>query len=531
MTEEKSHCKMSQNTAKKILTHILIFLIIQIHRVFDFMVDFLFGLYYNRMVQKVPPIRDELLLCSAVELAEKIKTKQVSVEKVVRTFIERAKEVNKIINAITEDRFEAALVEAKNADIFMSQSDSNWQLIQGKPFFGVPFTTKESNAVEGMLHTLGLLNRRQQRATVDAPVVARMKQAGGILIATTNVPEINLWQETRNNLYGQTLNPYDTTRTVGGSSGGEAAIVAACGSAISVAGDIGGSTRMPAFYNGLFGHKPTAGVLPMVGLGLRTEEIPESMVAAGPICKKAIDLEPALAVFAGNKAPLLSLGQKVNLDKLRVFYQEFSGELRSSTIDSAQRDALSRAVDHFRRLTGSAKKIRMPGSEYSYKLWRYWMTREKSDFKLDITNGRYHANATTELIRFLTGRSEFTLAAVAKLCEEQYFPKEDPHWAKQVTSALTEYLTDKLGDNGVLFYPSCPTTAGYHYSAFFKPYNFSYWCLFNVLRFPACQVPMGVDKNGHPVGIQVVAAPHNDNICIAVATELEKAFGGWVQPS
>lgn len=87
-----------------------------------------------------------------------------------------------------------------------------------------------------------------------------MKNAGGILIAKTNIPELNLWCESRNNLYGQTCNPYNTTRNVGGSSGGEGAIITACGAAISIGSDIGGSTRMPAFFNGVFGHKPTEGL-------------------------------------------------------------------------------------------------------------------------------------------------------------------------------------------------------------------------------------------------------------------------------
>lgn len=110
-----------------------------------------------------------------------------------------------------------------------------------------------------MIHSLGLVCRRNIRAEEDATVIRYMKDAGAILIATTNVPELNLWVESRNNLYGQTNNPYDTTRTVGGSSGGEAALMSSCGIPISVASDIGGSTRMPAFFNGLFGHKPSEG--------------------------------------------------------------------------------------------------------------------------------------------------------------------------------------------------------------------------------------------------------------------------------
>lgn len=106
---------------------------------------------------------------------------------------------------------------------------------------------------------MGMIKRRNHRSKSDATVVANLKKAGGILIAKTNIPELNLWVESRNNLYGQTCNPYNTTRTVGGSSGGEGAIIAACGSALSIGSDIGGSTRIPAFYNGVFGMKPSEG--------------------------------------------------------------------------------------------------------------------------------------------------------------------------------------------------------------------------------------------------------------------------------
>lgn len=104
-----------------------------------------------------------------------------------------------------------------------------------------------------------MLGRRNYCSEDDATTVRLLKEAGAILIAKTNVPELNLWTESRNNLFGQTNNPYNTTRTVGGSSGGEGALMAASGTPLSLASDIGGSTRMPAFFNGLFGHKPSEG--------------------------------------------------------------------------------------------------------------------------------------------------------------------------------------------------------------------------------------------------------------------------------
>lgn len=530
-TQKNGTCTSVIEVSKMIAMDFLKCLIVQLHAIFDFLVDFFFGLYYDQDVKKVPPIRNNLLLMSASELAEKIRTKQVSCEEVVKIFIDRAKEVNKIINAVVEDRYHDALEEAKEVDKLLQTQENIDDIKVKKPFLGIPFTTKESIEAKGMLHTMGLTNRSDFRSKEDATVVNFVKNAGGILIAKTNIPELNLWCESRNNLYGQTCNPYNTTRNVGGSSGGEGAIITACGAAISIGSDIGGSTRMPAFFNGVFGHKPTEGLTPVKGVGLRQDDYPNSMAEAGPICKRAEDLIPFLKVLIGEKVSLLKLDTVVDLKNLNIFYQESSGDLRASKVNSDMKVALLKAVHHFKEITGSATKLKIPGSQYSYRLWRFWMTQETLDFKSSITNGKYRANAITEVSKLLTGKSELTLAAILKLIDEDILPKENPEWAMNVTANMKKYLMDKLGNNGILFYPSSPFPAGYHYTAYLRPFNFGYWCLFNALRFPVCQVPLGLDKNGVPVGVQVVATPYNDHLCMAVARELEKAFGGWVPPA
>ena len=467
---------------------------------------------------------------SASELAEKIRAKKVSSVAVVTAFIERAKEINSAINAVVEDRYIDALEEAKEVDTLIQKCENIDAIKEKKPFLGVPFTTKESIEAKGMLHTMGLINRRDFRSQEDATVVNFVKNAGGILIAKTNIPELNLWTESRNNLYGQTCNPYNTTRNVGGSSGGEGAIIAACGAAVSIGSDIGGSTRMPAFFNGVFGHKPTEGLTPLKGVGLRQTDYPNSMAESGPICKRAEDLVPFLKVLVGEKVSLLKLDTVVDLKYLKIFYQESSGDLRASKVNSEMKTALLKAVQHFQEITGSATKVKIPGSQYSYRLWRFWMSQENFDFKSSITNGKFRANAITEISKLLTGNSELTLAAIIKLIDEDLLPKENAEWALNITANMKKYLMEKLENNGVLFYPSSPFPASYHYTAYLRPFNFGYWCLFNVLRFPVCQVPLGLDKNGLPVGVQVVAAPFNDHLCLAVARELEKTFGGWVPP-
>ncbi|KAK0083794.1 hypothetical protein PV325_008224 [Microctonus aethiopoides] len=519
------------NMMKKLLCSLLRCTLVQIHCLFDYIVTLIFSFYYWGKANKVPPVDDDLLLDSAIVLAEKIRNKKVSSEHVVTTFINRCKQVNGLLNVIVDERYDEAIEEAKEVDRLLARSTDINMLKATKPFLGVPFTTKESNEAKGLLHSMATVARKGYRSKEDATVVASVKSSGAILIAKTNIPELNQWVESRNIIYGQSNNPYNTTRTVGGSSGGDAAITAACGVPFALGSDIGGSIRMPAFFNGVFGFKPSENTTPLKGVGMRDVDFTSTMAEAGPICKCADDLIPLLKIIVSKTESRLKLDSPVDLKKLHIFYQESSGDLRISMINAEMRDVFMKAVDYFRDLTGSAQKIKLPGSEYSFRLWRYWMTREGVDFKSDITNRTSRTSATAEIKKLLTRNSNITLAALLKIIDEDFFPKDKKHWAEEVTNNMREYLLEKLGDNGVFFFPSSPFPASYHNSYFLRPYNFGYWALMNVLRLPTCQIPLGLDSEGLPVGIQVVAAPYQDHLCIAVAKELEKSFGGWVPPS
>ncbi|XP_014210386.1 fatty-acid amide hydrolase 2-like [Copidosoma floridanum] len=489
-------------TCKNFALGIAKFIFIQIHWLIDYVVEFAFGLYYGNKAQKVPSVKNKLLLESTVSLAKKIREKNISSEEVVKAFIERCKEVNGLLNAVVEERYKEAIKEAQEVDNMLKDEQLDIEhLEKSKPLLGVPFTTKESNEVKDLLHSMGTLSRKGHRSSEDATVVKYVKEAGAIIIGKTNIPELNQWIESRNYIYGQTNNPYNTTRTVGGSSGGDAAIVAACGVPFAVGSDIGGSIRIPAAWNGVFGMKPSEGMTSMKGIGLRKKDYLESMAEAGPLCKKAEDLEMLVKIFSG---PLLKapINTQIDLKKLHIFYQESSGDLRASQLSFAAHNAVIKAAKHFEQLTGSATKITLPGSEYSFRLWRYWMTQEDADFTADLTNNKGHTSAIAEICKALQGNREVTLAALLKLIDHDFFPKENEQWAKSVTENMKSYLIEKLGDNGILLYPTF-NSAQYHNQPYFSPFSFGYWALFNVLKVPVCQVPMGLDEKGMPIGIQM----------------------------
>lgn len=156
------------------------------------------------------------------------------------------------------------------------------------------------------------------------------------------------------------------------------------------------------------------------------------------------------------------------------------------------------------------------------------MTKEGIDFKHELTNRHNYANVFIEFAKKFIGQCEYTLAALFKLADD-VLPKEKEQWAEDTTKSLKTKMLNEIG-NGVLLFPSYTFPAPHHYTCFFRPFNYSYWGIFNVLKFPVTQVPLGLSKEGLPVGIQVVAAPYNDHLTIAVAKYLEMQFGGYVPP-
>ncbi|ETN61596.1 amidase [Anopheles darlingi] len=505
-----------------------------LHLLIDKLLYVVMKWYWGPAKQRCPTLQRKNLIVtySAVELAQKIRTSQVTCYEVVSAFIDRLNEVNPLVNAVMDGPFLDALDEARLIDQRLKQGLIDAAELKAKPFLGVPFTTKDSTAVKDRLHTLGITARRTVRANADAECVRLMKEAGAIIIATTSIPEINRWQETRNNIIGQTNNPYDNRRTVGGSSGGEGALLAACATPVGLGTDIGGSIRMPAFYCGVYGHKPTTGIVNTRGCSLRTGREPSTMVVAGPMTRYATDLLPIMKVLVGpEKVIALKFDEPTDIRKLRYFYITESGDIKCSAVQTTLQNAMKRVVDHFATNvvpSAGVQPVTLTGTDRTTNMWRYWMTQEPANFATLLGNGK-PLSPLVELAKKLTGRSEYTMASLYSLIDT-LLPQEREDTIRELTRICDQELTDLLGDDGILFYHSCTHTAPYHYAPFVNVYNFSYWCLFNVLHLPATQVPLGLDADGLPLGIQIVATRNRDRHCLAVAEEIERALNGRIPP-
>eukprot|EP00009_Paramoeba_aestuarina_P010653 CAMPEP_0201540336 /NCGR_PEP_ID=MMETSP0161_2-20130828/70887_1 /ASSEMBLY_ACC=CAM_ASM_000251 /TAXON_ID=180227 /ORGANISM="Neoparamoeba aestuarina, Strain SoJaBio B1-5/56/2" /LENGTH=231 /DNA_ID=CAMNT_0047947797 /DNA_START=225 /DNA_END=917 /DNA_ORIENTATION=- len=223
----------------------------------------------------------------AFELAKKIRQKTYTSQQVVDIFISEIVEVNGIINAVVVPQFEVAREEAKHADKIIEEAQ---HLDTLPPLLGVPISVKESFSVKGLPFTSGLIKRKNVVAADDADVIKNLRKSGAIVIGLTNMSELCMWYESSNPIYGRTKNPYNPMRIAGGSSGGEGSILGSGASVIGVGADVGGSIRLPSFFNGIFGHKPTALLVSNTGQYPNAEGEAVRMLSTGPMARYSTDL-------------------------------------------------------------------------------------------------------------------------------------------------------------------------------------------------------------------------------------------------
>src|SRR2546426_3819020 len=237
---------------------------------------------------------DDIIYASATTLARAIRAKEISSAEVVHAYLQRIEAVNPQLNAVVQLRAEAAQAEARAADAALARG----QLLG--PLHGVPMTIKDSLDTAGVITTGGAKGRATLVPEQDATVVARLRAAGAILLGKTNTPELTLSGETDNLVYGRTNNPYDVSRTPGGSSGGAGAILAAGGSVLDIGSDTGGSIRLPAHFCGIAGIKPTSGRVPRTGhivpFGMGAVD---ALTQLGPMARYVEDLILTLPIIAG----------------------------------------------------------------------------------------------------------------------------------------------------------------------------------------------------------------------------------------
>lgn len=493
---------------------------------------------YGERPPRVPPAKNPLLQLSACTIARKIRLKEISSRHVVQAYIDRIKEVNPIINAVVEERFEAALKDAIICDQNIKDGKvSVLELEKSKPFYGVPFSVKETCTVKGMSQTGGSMIRKGMKAAEDGEAVALLRKSGGIPLCVTNTPELCAGFDSSNHLAGRTCNAYDTRCTAGGSSGGEGAIIGTGSSLIGIGSDVGGSVRVPALFNGIFGHKPTSGVVPIIGHYPFYDEVNfKQYLVLGPMARYAEDLHLAMKVLSVKSNRDLHLDDPVDFKKLKVFYLEDIGDSFAfiPTI-SEIRACIKKAAMYLKDCGSTVQKY--PKDSLLHMIdptvATLFSVPELPIVLFDPDDPKKEKGMYSELFKSLFGLSQFTRTLIIMKFIAEFKGFMTP-WKiseyKTKGREISKDFQELLGDDGVFIFPTFPVTAPIGRTIFLYTAEAMYCSPWNINGFPSTHVPMGLNKEGMPIGFQVIAAPYQDRLCLAVAKELEKHFGGWIPP-
>ena len=457
----------------------------------------------------------DLISSSATSQAAAIKQKSVSAEEVVLAHLDRIEAVNPTLNAVVQRCDEAALSEARGADADIARGD-----IRG-PLHGVPMTIKDSIDTAGVITSAGTMGRASFVPDRDATVVSRLRQAGAILLGKTNTPELTLGAETDNLVYGRTNNPYDPALTPGGSSGGAAAIVAACGSAFDLGSDTGGSVRQPAHFCGIAGLKPTSGRVPSTGhivsydLGALN-----SLTQIGPLARQVEDIALILPIIAGvdwrdpGVVPMpLGDPDAVELSGLRGALCVDNG-IVSPTPETAQ--AVQESVTALAEQGVEVAEAWPEEAAALCDMWRELLVADGSAWVQRLLD----AAGTTEVHPLLKNRflgsvpisvSEYT-ALMTRL--------------DRLRSAMVSFIADY----DFIVSPANAFPAAPHGQVFAGGDGFTYSRIFNLTGWPAIVIRGGTSPEGLPIGVQVAARPWREDVVLAVAAHLERVSGGWRRP-
>ncbi|XP_033871819.1 fatty-acid amide hydrolase 2-B [Acipenser ruthenus] len=488
---------------------------------------------------RVSSAKNPLLLLSGVQLARRIRRREVSCVEVIQAYISRIEAVNPLVNAVVKDRFASALQEADQVDKLVAEESEDEASLEEKfPLLGVPLSVKESIALQGMPNSSGLVSRRDVVSHSDAAVVSLLKRAGAVPLGVTNCSELCMWLESSNNVYGRSNNPYSLDRIVGGSSGGEGCILASAGSVIGIGSDIGGSIRMPAFFNGVFGHKPTIGVVPNEGQFPNASGPQVDFLCTGPLCRYAEDLAPLLRIMAGPQAERLNLSEEVNLKQVKFYSMVHDGgSLFVSPVDRQLVDAQYQLIERLEADLGvKVQQVQIPEFKYAFQIWAAMMSSKNADGKAAQSfTGLMGDHGKPvwplwELLKWILGLSYHTLPAIGLGLAEKLQSSKPSNDLLKKTQALRREMERLLGSDGVFLYPSHPKIAPKHHHPIFTPFNFIYTGIFNILGLPVTQCPLGLSTEGLPLGIQLVSNLYNDRLSIATARYVETAFGGWRDP-
>lgn len=479
-------------------------------------------------------LKAPLEFVSAAQIARAIRGREISSHQVTAHLLRRIDELNPQINAIVTLLAESALARAQQADAALARGEC-WG-----PLHGVPCTVKDTFEMAGVRTTAGTEELRDYVPGENSMVVDRLNNAGAIILGKTNTPALGADWQTYNSIFGVTNNPRDLKRTPGGSSGGCAAAIAAGFSYLSVGSDMGGSIRIPAAFCGIYGHKPSLGLIPSKGHIPPLPGKPPStsgLGVRGPLARNPADLALAMQVLGGPEAAdsiawrwSLPAPRGARISDYRI---GFMFDDLACPVSAEVRVVLDSAVEALGR-AGAEIEPGWPNSlipEHQYKVYRYLSLARKGVHSAGGRKAQRLSALVDELDSDATARSWANMkkqlfsakgaSAAARHLWNEYFRTHDAFLLPVAfVPAFPHEHTEPWEDRWL------QTSEGP------QPYlNLPYWASFATLAgLPVTSAPAGFTPAGLPVGIQIIGPYLEDATAIDLAGRLADLAGGYRAP-
>jgi amidase len=482
-------------------------------------------------------LRSDIVFLTATELAQKIRSRELTSLEVVDAFLSQIYAYNPQLNAIITVNDKNARERAKAADEALAKGE-----IWG-PLHGVPVTIKDHLATKGLRTTSGYPPLADYIPDFDATVVARLENAGAIILGKTNMPVLGVDFQTNNPIFGRTNNPWDLERTPGGSTGGGAAAVAAGLSPLEMASDIGGSIRIPAHFCGIFGLKPTENMVSIYGshpgLPQKGFNSIRHLLSFGPVARSLDDLKLAFSIIAGADpqdvdVPAIPIvyPKPRPLKKLRIAWiDQFPGAVK---VSNDTRAALQAFVEKLAAKGIIVERINPPGFDFddawktygnllsmelgvyipSYMRLTVYVFRLYKDMVFPLSYKKY-LTVLTRRDRLIAKMEEFLSAYDAWLCPVAITPAYKHIKPTKSLGPFPVYTKDMVVDGESVDYLTA---------------NGAYTTIFNITGNPVVVMPIGYTQAGIPIGVQVVGSRWQDARLLTVAEQLFKAGGAFRHP-
>lgn len=458
---------------------------------------------------------DELEWLPATELARLVRVQELSAREIAAHMVERVERVNPALNAIIHFDPEKVMADARALDEHQAKNG-----VSG-PLHGVPYTIKDLTAVKGIPLTLGVKSLRNNIPDSDAPIVERLKAAGGLFLGKTNTPEAGYCGKTDNHLFGATRNPWNREMSSGGSSGGAGAAVAAGMGPLAEGSDGGGSIRVPAAFNGVVGLKPSLGRIPSTMLPQRFL----TNIFHGPITRTVADAALMLDATSGeNLRDPLSLP-----DPKHSFFDQLNGDVTGwriayspdlgfGDVDPEVASLVASAMEAFVEAGATVEQATPDWPNPNDAMWKGVWVPGLAGFGASFDLDAMGTDLDAELIELVREADHVTATDIAR--------------SEITRGEIYDALTAFLGTYRIL---ASPTTMVATYPVTrFNPerldgfplkerlLNWSMTHVYNMTTNPAISIPCGFTSDGRPVGLMLASRLHSDADVLNAAAAFER---------